>query len=343
MKQFIFFLGIIFSALILAYLNAEHTKAAPDSNTIKVYASSSFISKWGPGPVLAELFEKQHGIKVDYLESADISMTLQKISFEGKNSNADAVIGLDQFDLARAANKIEWLEINVEKNFEFASEIAEIADQKKFIAYDWAPMSFVAREEMGYTLDSLNALLLPELKGKIALQDPRLSSAGLQFLVWVFESKGLTEGTEFFKKLNQQVHSYSAGWSAAYGLFKNKQAQLVFSYATSPIFHAVEEKDAAFISLEFKEPHPLQIEFAGVPVTCQNCDSGTMFVKYLQSTEAQKIIMNKNYMLPVVNKVKESTIFDTVKIYKSKPFKIYDKNQLDDWIRIWSEIRKNDG
>ena len=343
MKQFIIFLGLIFSGLIVAYLNTDLTKATPDNNTIKVYASSSFVSKWGPGPALAELFEKQAGIKVDFIESADVSMTLQKISFEGKSSAADAVIGLDQFDLARSGSKIKWTELKSDRSAEYSTEISELVSEKNFLPYDWAPMAFVARDDLGATVESLDDLLKPEMKGKFALQDPRTSSPGLQFLVWVLEAKGAIEGREFFKKINQQAHSYSSSWSAAYGIFKNKQVDLVFSYVTSPIYHVVEEKDSSFMSLEFKESHPIQVEFAGVPETCQNCDSAIRFVQFLQSDEAQKIVMNKNYMLPIINRLKESTAFDTVKIYKTKPFKLIEKNQLDAWIQLWSEIRKNEG
>lgn len=343
MKQFVIFIAVIFSGLFAVYLNTENTKAAPDSNTIKVYANSSFISKWGPGPSLAELFESQSGIKVDFIESADVAMTLQKISFEGKNSVADVVVGLDQFDLARTANKVKWLDIKSEKDSDYPPEIADIITTTQFLAYDWAPMAFVAREGLPMSIETLDDLLKPELKGKIALQDPRTSSPGLQFLVWIFESKSTADAREYLKKLNTQAHSYSSGWSAAYGLFKNKQTDLVFSYVTSPVYHAVEEKDASFISLEFKESHPLQIEFAGVPAACQNCESATKFVRFLQTDQAQKIIMAKNYMLPITNSIKESTAFDAVKIYKTKPFKVYEKAKLDEWIQIWSEIRKNEG
>ena len=343
MKQFILFIGIIFLGLTAVYFNTDQAKSTTVNTTLKVYASSSFVSKWGPGQDLAQLFEKQQGIKVDFIESSDVAMTLQKISFEAKNAIADVVIGLDQFDLARTANKIKWLDISSEKISEYAPEIKEISTEKKFLAYDWAPMAFVARDALSTSIESLDDLLKAEFKGKIALQDPRTSSPGLQFLIWVFETKGSAEGKEFLKKLNSQVHSYSAGWSTAYGLFKNKQADLVFSYVTSPIYHVIEDKNSDYLSLEFKESHPLQIEFAGVPESCQNCDLAIKFVQFLQSDESQKIIMTKNYMLPVISSMKASTAFDSVKVYKTTPFKVYDKNQLDDWIQIWSEIRKNEG
>ncbi len=342
MKQFVIFIGSIFLILTAIYLNTDQTKAAPSSSTIKVYASSSFISKWGPGQTLAELFEKQNGVKVDFIESSDVAMTLQKISFEGKNAIGDVVVGLDQFDISRTAKKIKWVDLKSEKLSDYAVEIKAVSSEKRFLPYDWAPMAFVRRDSSVLSIDSLDDLLKPDLKSKIALQDPRTSSPGLQFLVWIFETKGLLEGKEFLKKINSQVHSYSAGWSTAYGLFKTKQAELVFSYMTSPVYHLVEEKDSAYASLEFKEPHPLQVEFAGVPETCRRCELAVKFVQFLQTPEAQKIIMNKNYMLPITPITKESTPFDAVKIYKTKAFKIYDKNQLDDWIQIWSEIRKNE-
>lgn len=343
MKHFIIFIALVFSGLIIAYMNSETNKSVSTNRVVTVYASSSFVAKWGPGPALAELFEKQNNLKVEFVESSDVSMTLQKISFEGKNSIADAVVGLDQFDLARSAAKIKWKDISQNAGINYSSEISALVKQPNFLVYDWAPMSFVTRQDMPVTVEKLDDLLKPELKGKIALEDPRTSSPGLQFLIWVFENKSLSDAKQFLKSLNQQAHSYSSGWSAAYGLFKNKQTDLVFSYVTSPVYHLAEEKDSSYVSLEFKESHPLQVEFAGIPDSCKNCEGAAKFVHFLQTTEAQKILMTKNYMLPIENKTKSSTVFDNVKIYKTTAFKVYDKAQLDDWIQIWSEVRKNEG
>ena len=157
------------------------------------------------------------------------------------------------------------------------------------------------------------------------------------------QTKSEEEAVQFFKKMNQQAHSYSAGWSAAYGLFTNKQADLVLSYATSPIYHLVEEKNSNFKSYEFQEGHPVQIEFAGVPETCQNCEAAIKFVQFMQTTEAQKIIMAKNYMLPIYKPAQEATAFDTIKIYKllSKP--LPSKEELQRWLNLWAELRKTEG
>ena len=53
-------------------------------------------------------------------------------------------------------------------------------------------------------------------------------------------------------------------------------------------------------------------------------------------------IMNYNYMFPVIEKVKEATPFDALKIYRTLPVKFYEQNKIEKWINTWSEIRKNE-
>lgn len=343
MKHFIIFVVLIFSALSLFFYNKNDQVKNFDDKKIHVYASSSFVAKWGPGPKLKELFEKQNIFRVEFIETSDITMTIQKIGFESESSLADVVLGLDQFDITRAASKIKWNDIERPSNIKFVNSVAQVANEKTFVPYDWAPLTLIARKNIKYSVSSLKDLLNPELKGKIALQDPRTSSPGLQFLVWVFESKNSDEAIKYLKNLMKQAHSFSPSWSAAYGLFKNNQADLVFSYVTSPVYHLIEEKDDQFLSIETTEPLPVQVEFAGIPSTCKNCEAAEMFVNFLLSDEAQKIIMSKNYMLPIIDRVKEATPFDAIKVYKTLPVKFYDQNEIEKWINTWAEIRKNEG
>lgn len=343
MKHFIIFVVLIFSALTLFYLNKSDQVKSGDDKKIHVYASSSFIAKWGPGPQLKELFEKQNIFKVEFLESADTSMTIQKINFENEGSLADVVLGLDQYDISRVANKIKWKVIERNSNIKFVSNIEPVSNEKTFVPYDWSPLTFVARKNIKTEVNALKDLLNPDLKGKIALQDPRTSSPGLQFLMWIFESKTPDEAIKYIKGIMRQAHSFSPSWSASYGLFKNNQADLVFSYVTSPVYHLIEEKDDQYVSIETTEPVPVQVEFAGIPMTCKNCEAAEMFVNFLLSPEAQKIIMSKNYMLPVTDRVKEATQFDAIKVYKTLPVKFYEQSKIEKWINTWAEIRKNEG
>ncbi len=347
MRHFLVFLILIFSGLSFFYYNKEDRVKLNDDRVVRVYASASFVSKWGPAPQLKELFEKQGVYKVEFVESPDIAMTLQKISFENQNSLTDVVLGLDQFDISRSALKIRWKSFSKDILSSVTSTLVKendaIRDQSTFMPYDWAPMAFVTRKELNLPINQLDDLLRPDYKGKIALQDPRTSSPGLQFLAWVYASKSEAEANQFLKAMMKQAHSFSAGWSAAYGLFKNKQAELVFSYVTSPLYHQVEENDSSYVSLEMKEAMPLQVEFAGIPDSCKNCDGAAKFLEFLLTKEAQNVIMTKNYMLPVLDMVKDATVFDSLKVYKTIPVQFYEQEKVEKWINQWIEIRKNEG
>lgn len=344
MKHFLGFVVAIFLSLTIFYLYRDDgTGHLSDSMTLKVYGSSSFIGSWGPGPILKDLFEKQTGIKVTYLEMADPALVIQKISLEGKQASGDVILSLDQHDISKLVDKIKWKNIDSKAELKISNQLTGISKLDKFKPYDWAPIAFVTRVDNSVQVDSLDDLLKPELKGKIALEDPRTSSPGLNFLSWVFKVKSAIDAEKFLKDLIGQLHSISPSWSAAYGLFKNKQVDLVLSYATSPIYHLVEEKDSSYKSLEFKEGHPSQVEFAAVPDSCSNCEAGIKFVQFLQSQEAQRIIMEKNYMFPIERNVQEGTAFDSVKLFKLLPFQIDNKEAIQKWLSVWAELRKNDG
>lgn len=343
MRHFIFFIIIIFTALSALYLKKEESVRNFEDKKIHVYASSSFIAKWGPGPALKDLFERQNLFKIEYIESPDTNMTLQKISFEAENSTADVVMGMDQFDISRLGSKIIWRAVEKPSDLGFASELKLVVQHKNFVPYDWAPLSFIKRQNTVLPeVLSLKDLLKPELKGKIALEDPRTSSPGLQFLVWIFENKNPEEAARYIRALAPQVHSYSASWSSAYGLFKSGQADLVYSYVTSPVYHKVEEKDDSYLAIEPTEALPAQVEFAGIPASCKNCEAAQIFINFLLTPEAQKILMSKNYMFPVIDRVKEGTPFDALKVYKTLPIKFYEQNKIEKWINTWSEVRKNE-
>ncbi|WP_409479210.1 thiamine ABC transporter substrate-binding protein [Pseudobdellovibrio sp. HCB154] len=343
MKHFLAFVAVIFSCLTVFYFYRDDGQASADYTSLKVYGSGSFIGSWGPGPKLKEVFEKQTGIKITYLEMSDPALVFQKISFEGNQAVGDVILSLDQYDIARSADKLTWKTIESKTSFNLPENLKELEKMEQFKAYDWAPIAFVSRDDLKVTIEKLDDLLKPELKGRIALEDPRTSSPGLNFLAWIYKVKPEAEADSFVKQLMVQAHSFSPSWSGAYGLFKNKQADIVLSYATSPVYHLVEEKDSHFTAIEFKEGHPIQVEFAGVPDSCINCDAGVRFVQFLQTPEAQKIIMEKNYMFPMVKSVQEGTAFDGVKNFKLLPFKIEMKEQLQKWLGTWSELRKNEG
>ncbi len=352
MRQFILYVAGIFSILFLLYVYREDNQQLNDKSSIKIYASGSFMSNWGPGPELKALFEERTGLKISFIEMSDPGITLQKVSFSAEEAMGDIVMGLDQFDIARFSDKVRWKDIsplNTISQSTFSSSglnLNELKNSDKFmnfIPYDWSAVAFVKRADSNHQINSLPDLLMPSLKSKVAFEDPRTSSPGLQFLLWVASTQGEDQAIQYLKDLNTHAHSFSPSWSTAYGLFKNKNADVVLSYITSPIYHLVEENDSNYQALEFKEGLPVQVEFVGLLASCKNCEAANKFISFIQTKDAQRIIMSKNYMLPMDKQITEGTAFDTLRVFKLLDFKVYSKEEINKWLRIWSDIRKNDG
>lgn len=343
MRHFIIFLILVMTSSYLLFLKRTETlTTASADRVVRIFGYSSFTSQWGPGPELKKIFEKDCRCRVEFVEGSDSGILLQRLKMEGESLGADLVIGLDQFDLAQAEATISWRDFKIAANLE--EEVQATAEIKGFTAYDWGVLTFIGREGDNLKIKSMNDLLDPNLQGLIALQDPRTSSPGLQFINWIFKIKGEDEGRKFILAMMKQVHSHSPSWSSSYGLFTNKQVKTVYSYVTSPLYHRIVEKDKGFKAFEFSEGHAMQVEFAGIPAFCKNCDLAENFLQLMMSNEGQKILMTKNFMFPVVKGLKEGTEFDTIpKFSISAPFEVPTHKSVEELIKKWTELRRAEG
>jgi thiamine transport system substrate-binding protein len=97
---------------------------------------------------------------------------------------------------------------------------------------------------------------------KILIQDPRSSTPGLGLLLWVRRPMA-TEAGEIWEGLSDNIVTVTPGWSEAYGLFLDGEADMVLSYTTSPAYHLIAESDDSKAAAPFDEGHYMQIEVAG--------------------------------------------------------------------------------
>jgi thiamine transport system substrate-binding protein len=286
---------------------ARHSKQHPgiatsNGPTIRVLSYSGFVASWGPGPELAKRFENRTGIKVDFRDAGDAGLLMKKLEL----FPSDVVIGLDEIRLDDARTASRWHEIP--KNL----VIDPRWTQPDFVAFDWAPMAFIYREGEVEPPTSLQDLLHERFRGAITLMDPRTSAPGLQFVSWVLDELGLEQAEVFLKALKPNVHSVSSGWTQAYGLFSKRQAKLALSYLTSPVFHWTQDKDLSYQAAVFKGGHPVHVEYAGIPATCEQCAASEQFLRFLVEVQTQKLIMQKNVMFPVVPGAIEGSEFQNL-------------------------------
>lgn len=348
MKHFILFLVAVFTLLSIAYLNKNQSFLVRDQKpTVKIFTYASFSSKWGPGPILQEIFEKTCDCKIEFLDGSDSGILLQRLKIEGEKLGADLVIGLDQYDLQKAVVESNWRSLDF-SSLEIDQQVKSALKNEYFVPYDWGVLTFIGKikDNQNFpvtspTTISLDQLLQPEYAQKIAMQDPRTSSVGLQFVMWILKTKGEEEGFKYLLQMMKQAHSFSPSWSTSYGLFKAGQADVVFSYTTSPLYNLIEEKNSNFKALQMVEPNPVQVEFVGIPTSCRNCELAEKFLNLMLSIDGQKVIMQKNYMLPVFKKAAEGTPFEKVPV----PFRLMDiqypsVTEVDRILKQWSDLRR---
>ena len=259
---------------------------------------SSFINQWGAGPEVARLFEQKTGIPIQWINAGNAGLIIERLKFKRETDLPDIVVGLDQFAIFEARRHFKWL--NVRKGLSSRPDLLpKGARFHDFLAYDWGALTFVYREGELPAPTSLDSLLDEQFKKKLIFQDPRISSPGLQFLLWVLGAKGEEEGLRYLEKLKPSILSIAPSWSASYNLFKMERPSIVFSYFTSPYYH--KQDQTSYQGAVFDIPHPIQVEYAGIPDFCINCDMAKKFAHFLLEPDVQKIIMEKNYMFPVVS------------------------------------------
>ena len=142
--------------------------------------------------------------------------------------------------------------------------------------YDFGALTFLAdSQELARAKlslpKSLQDLLQPEWNKNFVLEDPRTSSPGLQLLL--FSEKALGAGFgPYWKALRGQWLAMPPSWSAAYGLFVQGKAPLVWSYVTSEAYHR-EHGSTRYRAVLLEGRPAVQIEGALVVRGAANPDS----------------------------------------------------------------------
>jgi thiamine transport system substrate-binding protein len=118
--------------------------------------------------------------------------------------------------------------------------------------------------------------------------------------MWIRAAYG-DRAPDIWRGLKPHILTLSRGWSEAYGLFLDGQADMVLSYTTSPAYHAIAEKDDKYAFADFAEGFVPQVEVAGVLKSARQPELARQFLAYLLTTEAQTVIPTTNWMYPVLD------------------------------------------
>ncbi|MBT9383950.1 thiamine ABC transporter substrate binding subunit [Pseudooceanicola sp. CBS1P-1] len=278
--------------LVLATGCLLASQAAAQTPVLNVYTYDSFDSDWGPGPQIEQAFEAQCACDLVFTPAGDGAALLSKLRLEGARSKADVVLGLDTALMAQA--RATGLFAPAQVSADYALPLAWTDDT--FVPFDWGYFAFVGNAD-GPKPHSFRELAASD--AKIVIEDPRSSTPGLGLLLWVQKAYG-DEAPEIWKALSDNIVTVTPGWSEAYGMFLEGEADLVLSYTTSPAYHVIAEDDDSKVALPFEEGNYMQVEVAAMTAHAPQPDLARQFLAFLVSDKAQSILPETNWMYPAV-------------------------------------------
>tara|TARA_B100001079_G_C16365651_1_gene495009 strand:+ start:254 stop:1249 length:996 start_codon:yes stop_codon:yes gene_type:complete len=322
----------LLSCLLFFYcfsVNANH------ANTLTIYTYDSFVSDWGPGPIIKKKFEDKFKIHLEFVTVDSAATLLTKVILEGSSTKADIVLGLDM-NLLDEANKSNLF---FKHSLEHLINIIDLPidwESENFVPYNYGYFAFVYNNKKFTNPPNSMEELINNTDARIVIQDPRTSTPGLGLLTWIKAIYGNKAG-DSWEKLNKKIISVTKGWTDAYyNIFLAGEADMVLSYTTSPAAHIMFENNYDYSAINFSEGNYITIEFAGILKSSKNKLLAKKFLRFMLTEDFQSIIPLTNIMYPVIK------INDLPEAYKS--LEIPKVLQIDptiintnkeDWIEEW--------
>lgn len=265
---------------------------AQDKPELTVYAPDYFASEWGPGPKIEEGFEASCGCDLVFV-TGDV---LPRLTLEGASTRADAVIGLNTDQTARA-RATGLFAPHGQDTSSLTLPVSWTDDT--FLPFNWGETAFIYDEtRLANPPQSFQELIdAPDDAFKIVMQDPRSSASGLATLLWVKNIYGDRAG-EVWAKLAPKVLTVTKDWSESYGMFTDGEADMVMSYVTSPAYHIVEEDDRTKHALMFPEGNYFMVELAAQLKGTDQPELAQAFIDYILTPEFQTLIPLANWSYP---------------------------------------------
>ncbi|HHQ4715810.1 TPA: thiamine ABC transporter substrate binding subunit [Aeromonas veronii] len=267
------------------------------ADTLTVYTYSSFTAEWGPGPKIKQAFEKVCDCTLNLVPLEDGVAILNRLRLEGNHSKADLVLGLDDALISEA-----------KQSGLFASHPAKLDGIKvpggwqddTFVPYDYGYFAFVYdKSKLKTPPKSLKELVeRPDLK--VIYQDPRTSTPGQGLMLWMKSVYG-DKAPAAWAELAKKTVTVTKGWSEAYGMFLDGEADMVLSYTTSPAYHLIAESKPQYQAAAFEEGHYRQVEVAAKLKRAKQEKLADQFLQFMVSPAFQQEIPTGNWMYPVID------------------------------------------
>ena len=312
-------LTAIVALLGLSTLLSPALAQAADKPVLTVYTYESFTPDWGPGPKIEAAFEEVCNCDLRFVGLGDGVAILNRLKLEGESTGADVVLGLT----AELVPEFKATGLMAPSNVDLSPlAIPGGFTDDVFVPFDYSYLAFVYDTESLTTPPaSLEELVNGDPDEKIVIQDPRTSTPGLGFLLWMKSVYG-DEAEAKWRTLSQRILTVTPGWSEAYGLFTKGEVPMVLSYTTSPAYHQIEEGTQRYRAAAFSEGHYLQIELAGRLRTSRQPELAEQFLGFMLTPASQNVIPTGNWALPATSPAEPLPEAFATLVQPAKPLEI---------------------
>ncbi|MFS4436945.1 thiamine ABC transporter substrate binding subunit [Paracoccaceae bacterium GXU_MW_L88] len=282
---------------MMLLMSALAVPAFAQEERLDVYVYDGFTADWGPGPLIEEAFEAECGCDLQFHPSGDGAAMLSRLQLEGDQAAADVVMGLDINQLEQARKTGLFAAPETEATPELLP--VEWTDEM-FIPFDWSYLAFIYDStKIAAPPKSFEEMIAMDEDIKFVMQDPRSSVTGLGAMMWVKAAYG-DDSARIWEGLAPHILTVTKGWTEAYGMFTDGEADMVLSYSTSPAYHIIADEDDTKKAAEFEEGHYLNIEVAAKTAAADAPDLAEDFLAFIQGPEVQAILPTGNWSYPVV-------------------------------------------
>jgi thiamine transport system substrate-binding protein len=265
--------------------------ALAQNPVLTVYAPDYFVSEWGPGPRIEELFEARCACDLQF-KPGDL---LPRLLLEGERTEADVVIGLntDVTQKARASGLFADHGVDLDPltlPIDWTDSV--------FLPFNYGHTAFIYdTTKVDIPPQSFDALLNAPDDLRLVIQDPRSSISGLALVLWVQAVYG-DDAQAAWQKLAPKIVTVTRGWSESYGLFTEGEADMVLSYTTSPAYHIIAEGDETKKAAIFPEGHYFMVELAAKLAGTDQPELADQFMSFVLSEDFQGMIATGNWSIP---------------------------------------------
>lgn len=241
-------------ACVLALSFSACSGPQQDENQIVIYSSSEEFRNEHVIQRLHEQFPK-YNITMQYISTGKNGA---KLKSEGKNTEADIIIGLETSQLNAVENILA--DLSEYDTSQYLDEL--LPDNHKYLPWERYGGAILINKDVlkKYNLPTpktYDDLLDPIYKGYISVPNPKLSSTGYMFLITMINARGEDAAYAYFDKLAENTIQFTSSGSGPVNALVQGEAAIGLGL----IFQAVQEynKGCPLEILRLPEGNPYAI------------------------------------------------------------------------------------